>query len=353
MIAAASLVALGGSGGGARRASQSPFARATRPTAIAPARRAAAGGAGRSGPGANSNCCRLSAGASSGVSLGLIERACVSTAPIATATGRRAIAGPSARKVPRGKSRIASAWRRSMPSRSAARAMSMSRKVRPIRKFDASAATFLASLASRWVAITPASPRLRPRHIKLVIAPKRGAAHLLGDLAAARRREQLRFVDHHQRRIPMLARRLEQPRQERRGALHLPLGLEPLEAQHDRGAMLADPPGELDDVALREIGRLDRDMAIAFGQRDEIALGIDHDLLDFGRAALEQAAQQMRFARPAIALHQQARRQQLFQIDSDGVAVGTDPHVHADGHCRPHGKARTHRQACASPGSRE
>src|SRR3546814_10940541 len=47
----------------------------------------------------------------------------------------------------------------------------MSRKVRPIRKLDASAATFLASLASLCVAMTPASPRLRPRHIRFVIAP--------------------------------------------------------------------------------------------------------------------------------------------------------------------------------------
>ncbi len=63
-----------------------------------------------------------------------------------------------------------SACLRSMPSRSAARCISISRNVRPIRKFDASAATFFASLASRCVATTPASPRFLPRHIKLVIA---------------------------------------------------------------------------------------------------------------------------------------------------------------------------------------
>ena len=49
--------------------------------------------------------------------------------------------------------------------------MSISRKVRPIRKFEASAATFLASLARRCVAMTPARPRFRPRHIRFVIAP--------------------------------------------------------------------------------------------------------------------------------------------------------------------------------------
>ncbi len=92
------------------------------------------------------------------------------TVPICTATGRRLIAGPRPRKCPRCRSRIRSACLRSMPSRSAARCMSISRKVRPIRKLLASAATFFASLASRWVATIPASPRLRPRHIRLVIA---------------------------------------------------------------------------------------------------------------------------------------------------------------------------------------
>ena len=124
-----------------------------------------------SGGGAKMSSCKFSTGAlGSGVSLGLPERAEVATAPIFTVIGRRDTAGPSARNVPRARSRMPSAWRRSMPSRSAARAMSMSRKVRPIRKLDASAATFLASLARRCVAITPARPRLRPRHIRLVIA---------------------------------------------------------------------------------------------------------------------------------------------------------------------------------------
>ena len=91
--------------------------------------------------------------------------------PIRIGSGRFDRAGPSATNWPRSRSRNISAWRRSMPSRSAARCMSISRKVRPIRKFEASAATFLASLARRCVAITPARPRLRPRHIRLVMAP--------------------------------------------------------------------------------------------------------------------------------------------------------------------------------------
>ena len=223
--------------------------------------------------------------------MGLIERARVSTSPIATDSGRREMAGPSARKVPRGRSRIASAWRRSMPSRSAARAMSMSRKVRPIRKLEASAATFLASLARRWVAMTPASPRLRPRHIRLVIAAERGAADILRHLAAAGGREQLRFVDHHQRRIPMVARGIEQRGQEGGGAAHLasassPSRLSTTEARCSR--MRAASAG---DLLFVMVGGLDRDMAVGPGERDEIAFGIDDDLLDLARALFQQAAQ--------------------------------------------------------------
>ena len=125
--------------------------------------------------------CRLSCSSSrsssveavgSGIRPGVIDLAPVRTVPILTATGRRLIAGPRPRNWPRARSRIDSACRRSMPSRSAARIMSISRNVRPIRKLLASAATFLASLARRWVAITPARPRLRPRHMRLVIAAR-------------------------------------------------------------------------------------------------------------------------------------------------------------------------------------
>lgn len=113
-----------------------------------------------------------SSGASgSGISFGDEDRADVSTLPILIGNGRRDNAGPSATKCPRCRSRNISACLRSMPRRSAARAISISRNVRPMRKFEASAATFLASFASRCVAITPARPRFRPRHMRLVIAP--------------------------------------------------------------------------------------------------------------------------------------------------------------------------------------
>ena len=110
----------------------------------------------------------------------------------------------------------------------------------------------------------------------------------------------------------MLARRVEQPGQERRGAAHLPFGLQTLQAQHHRGAMLAQPRGESADLRHGIIRRLDHDMAVGGAERHEIALRIDHDLLHLSRRALEQAAQQVRLSRPRIPLHQQAGGEQLF-----------------------------------------
>ena len=83
------------------------------------------------------------------------------------------------------------------------------------------------------------------------------------------------------------------------------------------------------------VRRLDRDMAVAIGQRDEIAFGIDHDLLDLARALLEQAAQQVRLSAPRIALDEQARGQQFLQIDGDRLAGGAGADVDADGHWQP------------------
>ena len=57
------------------------------------------------------------------------------------------------------------------------------------------------------------------------------------------------------------------------------------------------------------VGGLDRHMAVSVGQGDEIALGVDHYLLDLPRAPFQQAAEQVRLAAARIALHQQAGRQ--------------------------------------------
>jgi transposase len=76
---------------------------------------------------------------------------------------------------------------------------------------------------------------------------------------------------------------------------------------------------------------IDHDMAEAVGQRDEVAFGIDDGLLHPGRALFQQPAQQMRFAGAGIALHQQARRQQLLEIEPIRGLYPWLRHVFADG----------------------
>ena len=88
--------------------------------------------------------------------------------------------------------------------------------------------------------MTPASPRLRPRHIRLVMAPSESLARLVGHFAGDGGREQLRLVDHHQHRIPVVALGIEQAAEEGGGGAHLLLDVEPLEVEHHRDAVLAD-----------------------------------------------------------------------------------------------------------------
>ncbi len=111
-----------------------------------------------------------------------------------------------------------------------------------------------------------------------------------------------------------------------RRAAHLRLEIKPIEREHHRSTMRADPRCQPHDLGLVISRTVDHDMAIPFGQCDEIALGVDHHLLHQLRALFEQAAQQVRFARSRIALHQQARGEQLLDIDTDRRAgpVGAD-----------------------------
>ncbi len=73
-------------------------------------------------------------------------------------------------------------------------------------------------------------------------------------------------------------------------------------------------------------------MAVRARERHEIALRIDHDLLDMPRRPFEQAAQQMRFSRSRIALHQQARGEKFLQVDADGRTIAVGAHIHANRH---------------------
>src|SRR5579859_1604202 len=73
-------------------------------------------------------------------------------------------------------------------------------------------------------------------------------------------------------------------------------------------------------------------MAVAIGERDEIALRIDDHLLHPWRAAFEQAAQQMRLSRARIALNEQTGGQQFLKIHDGGRAIRRGAHVDSNGH---------------------
>ncbi len=149
---------------------------------------------------------------------------------------------------------------------------------------------------------------------------ERGAARVVADLAGAGGREDLRLVDDNQRGVPVLRRRIEQRREEQRGAAHLVVDLEPVERKHDRGAVLANPRAEPGDLGIGARRAVDHHVPERLGEADEIALGIDDDLLHQRRALLEQAAQQMRLARAAVTLDQQPGGEELLDVDLDGGA---------------------------------
>ena len=135
----------------------------------------------------------------------------------------------------------------------------------------------------------------------------------------------------------MVALGLEQAAEEGGGAAHLLLHVEAFEVEHRRHAMLPHAPGDSRQLRLGA-GRIDGQMPVFFRQRDEIAFRIDDDLLHQRRALLQQAAQQMRLARAGIALHQQARRQQFLEVETDRgaargrAAAGGRSHIDGDGH---------------------
>ena len=88
--------------------------------------------------------------------------------------------------------------------------------------------------------------------------------------------------------------------------------------------MFADAGGSPGDLLLVMLGRFDRQMTVGAGEGDEIAFGIDDDLLHLARALLEQAAQQVRLAAARIALDEQAGGEQFFKIDGVGLVDGNE-----------------------------
>ena len=108
---------------------------------------------------------------------------------------------------------------------------------------------------------------------------ERDFARLVRHLAGGGGREELRLVDHHEHRIPVIALGIEEAAEEGRRAAHLRLGIEAFEVEHHRDPVLAHAGGDALQIALAA-GGIDHHMAELVGQRDEIALRVDDGLLD-------------------------------------------------------------------------
>ena len=87
--------------------------------------------------------------------------------------------------------------------------------------------------------------------------------------------------------------------------------------------------GDADKLGLRALA-IDHDMAEPVGQRDEITLGVDDDLLHPLGRLFEQTAQKMRLARTRIALHQQAGRKKLLDIELGRLTALHRSHIDSD-----------------------
>ena len=161
---------------------------------------------------------------------------------------------------------------------------------------------------------------------------QRHLARFVRNFAGGGGREHLRLVHHHQHRVPEVAVGIEQPAQEGGGVAHLKLDVQPFQVDDDRNPVLAHTCRDSLKRSFGMGGGVDHHMAELLGQRHEIALGIEDRLLHPGSALLDQPAQQVRLAGTGISLHQQAGRQQLFQIERRRSTVLRRPHVDADFH---------------------
>ncbi len=158
------------------------------------------------------------------------------------------------------------------------------------------------------------APLATPAH-EVGHGAERELPRLVRNLARHGGGEKLRLIDDDEHRIPVVAPGLEQPAQEGGGTAHLPLGVEPLQVEHGRDAVDAGAlPRQLQRLLGLRLG-VDHEVAEALAERHEIALRVDHALLHPGRALLQQAAQQMGFAGPGIALDEEARRQQFLEVE--------------------------------------
>ena len=165
----------------------------------------------------------------------------------------------------------------------------------------------------------PGQPALAATAHEVGHGSQADAAGIVGGVGGGGGGEELRLVDDDEGRVPMLAVGIEQRVEEGRRGAQLSVDLEVFEVEHDGHAMAAHAGGNGGEVTLA-IGGVENDMAVAFGEADEVALRVDHHVLHEAGALLEQSPQQVGLSRAGIALHEQARGEQLLEIDAGGCA---------------------------------
>src|SRR5690606_18105327 len=79
-------------------------------------------------------------------------------------------------------------------------------------------------------------------------------AGAVGNLTGNRGGEQLRLVDHHQHRVPVVPLRVEQAAQEGGGGPHLLLDIEAFEIEHHGNPVLADACGDAGEIGFAARG---------------------------------------------------------------------------------------------------
>ena len=109
----------------------------------------------------------------------------------------------------------------------------------------------------------------------------------------------VRLVDGHQQWTPETARHVHQLVQEAPGEALTVLGRQLGEVQHRRGAQLQQPAAQQSGRAW--VGRhitilTGQDVGEALAQRGELALPVEHELLDAPVGLLQQPAQAVRLA---------------------------------------------------------
>ncbi len=179
---------------------------------------------------------------------------------------------------------------------------------------------------------------------------QRGAARLVAHFTGNGGREDLRLVNDHDRRIPVIARCIEQGRQKGRRTPHLRFELEAFETEDDGSAMLANAFGHAGDLRHAIVAGLDRHVAEFVAERDEVPFRIDHDLLDEPGTAFQQPPKEVRLARSAIPLDEQASREELLEVHPRRSSPFPQSNVDADAHEALLDETGRRRQAVAGLG---